>query len=36
MKCAYFEKRSTTVRMTDVPPTLGSPSTKSIEMPTHT
>ena len=36
MKCAYFEKRSTTVRMTDFPPTLGRPSTKSIEMSAHT
>ena len=36
MKCAYFEKWSTTVRMTDIPPTLGRPSTKSIEMSAHT
>jgi hypothetical protein len=33
---AYFEKRSTTVRMTDFPLTLGSPSMKSIEMSAHT
>ena len=36
MKCAYLEKRSTTVRMTDLPPTLGSPSMKSIEISAHT
>ena len=36
MKWAYLEKRSTTVRMTDLPPTLGSPSMKSIEMSAHT
>ena len=36
MKCAYLEKRSTTVRMTDFPCTLGSPSMKSMEMSAHT
>jgi len=36
MKCAYLEKRSTTVKMTDFPPTLGSPSMKSIEISAHT
>jgi hypothetical protein len=36
MKWAYLEKRSTTVRMTDFPWTLGSPSMKSIEMSAHT
>jgi hypothetical protein len=32
MKWAYLEKQSTTAKMTDLPPTLGSPSMKSIEM----
>jgi hypothetical protein len=36
MKCAYFEKRSTTVRITDLPATLGKPSMKSMEMFAHT
>jgi hypothetical protein len=36
MKWAYYEKRSMTVRMTDFPLTLGSPSMKSIEMSAHT
>jgi hypothetical protein len=36
MKWAYLENRSTTVRMTDLPPTLGSPSMKSIEMSAQT
>ncbi|WVZ58400.1 hypothetical protein U9M48_008677 [Paspalum notatum var. saurae] len=36
MKCAYLENLSTTVRITDLPPTLGNPSTKSIEMSDHT
>lgn len=35
-KCAYLEKRSTTVRITDLPPTLDSLSMKSMEMSTHT
>jgi hypothetical protein len=35
-KCAYLEKQSTTVRITNLPPTLGSPSMKSMEMSTHT
>jgi hypothetical protein len=36
MKCAYLEKRSTTVRMTNLSPTFGSPSMKSIEISAHT
>jgi hypothetical protein len=36
MKWAYLEKRSTTVKMTDFPATLGSPSMKSIEISAHT
>jgi hypothetical protein len=36
MKCAYLEKRSTTVRITDLPPTLRSHSMKSMEMSAHT
>jgi hypothetical protein len=36
MKWVYLENRSTTVRMTDLPPTLGSPSMKSIEMSAQT
>jgi len=30
-KCVALEKRSTTVMMTDLPPTLGSPSMKSMD-----
>lgn len=36
VKCAYLETRSTTVRMTDLPPTFRSPSTKSMEMSAQT
>jgi hypothetical protein len=36
MKCTYMEKRSTTVRIKGLPPTLGSPSMKSMEMSAHT
>jgi len=36
MKYAYLEKRLTTVKLTDFPPTLGSPSIKSIEISAHT
>jgi hypothetical protein len=36
MKCAYFENRSTTVRITERPWTLGSPSMKSMEMSAQT
>lgn len=32
MKCASLEKRSTTIKMTDLPLTLGSASTKSMAM----
>jgi hypothetical protein len=36
IKWAYFEKRSTTVKITLLPWTLGNPSTKSSEMSSHT
>jgi hypothetical protein len=36
MKCAYLEKRSTMVKITDFPWTLGRPSVKSMEMSAHT
>ncbi|WVZ97742.1 LOW QUALITY PROTEIN: hypothetical protein U9M48_043256 [Paspalum notatum var. saurae] len=36
MKCPYLENLSTTVRTTDLPPTLGNPSTKSIAMSLQT
>ena len=36
MKWAYLEKRSTTVKITLLPCTLGSASTKSIAMSAHT
>jgi hypothetical protein len=36
MKCAYLEKQSTTVKITDLPCTLGRPSMKSMEMSAHT
>lgn len=36
MKWAYFENLSTTVRITLLPFTLGSPSTKSIAMSAQT
>jgi hypothetical protein len=36
MKWAYFEKQSTTVRMTDLPLTFGKPSMKSIAMSAQT
>lgn len=36
MKWAYLEKRSTTVRMTDLPPTLGSAVTKVVLTYCHT
>jgi hypothetical protein len=36
MKCAYLENRTTTVRITDFPCTLGSLSMKSIEISAHT
>jgi hypothetical protein len=32
----YFENRSTTVRMTDLPPIFGNPSIKSIAISLHT
>jgi hypothetical protein len=32
----YFENRSTTVRMTDLPPFFGNPSIKSIAISLHT
>jgi hypothetical protein len=35
-KWAYLENRSTTVKMTDLPPTLGKPSMKSSAMLRHT
>ena len=36
MRCAYLERRSTTVRITDFPPTLGSPWMKSSEISVQT
>ena len=36
MKCTYLEKRSTTNRMTDLPPTLGRPSMMSIDISDQT
>jgi hypothetical protein len=36
MKWAYFKNQSTTVRMTELPSTLGKPSTKSSTMSRHT
>jgi hypothetical protein len=36
MKWAYFENQSTTVRMTDLPPTLGKPSMKPSAVSRHT
>jgi hypothetical protein len=36
MKWAYFENWSTTMRITDLPATLGRPSMKSMEMSAHT
>jgi hypothetical protein len=35
MKWANFEKRSTTIKMTDLPPTLVNPSMKSIVVSLH-
>jgi hypothetical protein len=36
MKWLYFENRSTTVSTTDLPPTFGNLSIKSIEISAHT
>lgn len=36
MKCANLEKRSTTVSITNFPPTLGNPSKKSMDMSLQT
>jgi hypothetical protein len=36
MKCVYFKKRSTTVRINERPWTLGIPSMKSMEMSAQT
>jgi hypothetical protein len=36
MKWANFKNLSTTIKITDLPPTFGNPSMKSIEMSFHT
>jgi hypothetical protein len=36
IKYVDLENRSTTMRITDLPPILGNPSTKSIAMSLHT
>ena len=36
MKWPYFENQSTTVSTTDLPPTFGKPSMKSIDMSAQT